>query len=552
MVRPHLQIHPARTPATPLPAATVLLLRDGEQGLEVLMTRRSMSASFAPGAYVFPGGGIDATDAVVHHLALRRPSQDDLRLTQAIAAIRESFEELGVLLAMDGAGRMADMRDIAKLDRQQSLFEQCEAMGLKLVADQVFVLAHWITDRDLKRRFDVPFLVARMPEGQTPVADEQEQFEPLWIRPEDALRRHRQDDFFIIFPTIRTLERMQAHQTVESVLQACAHEQPWFTSCPRAGWLNQKEARYMEHDAPFGELALTSRDGQIVHQLDWQTHEPVRLLKHVQRLTAPNPSIMTGPGTNSYLVGDEHNGFIVIDPGPADQTHVQRLWDATQGHIKAIICTHSHPDHSPGAVLLKNLCGSHGVDAPVWGMASKPTTQKHSVFVPDLELVHGQRIVINGIDDSHSLHVVHTPGHAANHVCLILEEDGLLFSGDHILNGSTTVIDPPDGHMGDYLASLDTLIALADQFQVEFILPAHGHVLGNVWGESFSAIECMQRLKSHRLTREAKVRQAMEQLPHGDLNDWLPLVYDDVPKGIWPVAMRSLMAHVEHIRECKP
>ncbi len=548
MVRPHLQIHPERTPATPLPAATVLLLRDGEQGLEVLMTRRSMSASFAPGAYVFPGGGIDASDAQVHHFANRRVTQDDTRLTQAIAAIRESFEELGVLLATDAQGRMADMQDIAKLDRNQALHTQCDALGLKLAADQVFVLAHWITDRDLKRRFDVPFLVARMPDHQTPVADEQEQFEPVWIRPSEALRRHREEDFFIIFPTIRTLERMQAHHTVDSVLQACANEQPWFTSCPRAGFLNAQEARFMEHDAPYGELALTSRDGQIVHHLDWQTQAPVRLIQHVQRLTAPNPSVMTGPGTNSYVVGDADSGFIVIDPGPPDADHVQRLWHITQGQIQALVCTHSHPDHSPGAALLQALCAQHGVKVPIWGMASLPTARAHSDFVPDRQLKDGERLVLQSGEHRHSLRVVHTPGHAANHVCLILEEDGLLFSGDHVLNGSTTVIDPPDGHMGEYLASLDKLMALGHEFQVAFILPAHGHVLGNVWGEAYSAIDCMNRLKNHRLARELKVLKAMQALPDGSMDDWLALVYDDVPQAIWPVAMRSLEAHVQHIR----
>jgi glyoxylase-like metal-dependent hydrolase (beta-lactamase superfamily II)/8-oxo-dGTP pyrophosphatase MutT (NUDIX family) len=548
MVRPHLQIHPERIPATPLPAATVLLLRDGEQGLEVLMTRRSMSASFAPGAYVFPGGGIDASDAEIHHLVKRRPTQDDTRLTQAVAAIRESFEELGVLLATDREGRMADMNDIAKLDRSQALHTQCEALGLQLAADHVFVLAHWITDRDLKRRFDVPFLVARMPEGQTPVADEQEQFEPVWIRPAEALRRHREEEFFIIFPTIRTLERMQAHASVDSVLQACANEQPWFTSCPRAGFLNAQEARFMEHDAPYGELALTCRDGQIVHHLDWQTNQPVRLLEHVQRLTAPNPSVMTGPGTNSYLVGDTDSGYIVIDPGPPDAAHVQRLWDSTAGHIQAIVCTHSHPDHSPGAALLQQLCAQHGLQVNVLGMASLPTARAHSDFVPDRELVDGERLVLQSGAHSHSLRVVHTPGHAANHVCLILEEDGLLFSGDHVLNGSTTVIDPPDGHMGDYLASLDKLMAWGHEFQVAFILPAHGHVLGNVWGEPYSAIDCMNRLKNHRLARELKVLKAMQARPEGRMEDWLALVYDDVPQAIWPVAMRSLEAHVAHIR----
>ena len=512
------------------------------------MTRRSMSASFAPGAYVFPGGGIEPSDAQSHALAKRRHTQTDERLTQAMAAIRESFEELGVLLATHPDGRMADMNDIATFDRLQPLAPQIQSRGMQLAADQVFVLAHWVTDRDLKRRFDVPFLVARMPQGQTPVADDKEQFEPLWIRPQDALQRHRNNDFFIIFPTIRTLERMQAFDSVDQVLAACANEQPWFHSCPRAGWLQGKESRHMEHEPPFGELALTCRDGQIVHHLDWQHEKPVHLLSHVQRLTAPNPGVMTGPGTNSYLIGDDNSGFIVIDPGPADPEHVQRLWQACHGHVRFIVCTHSHPDHSPAAVLLKDLCAQHGVQVRTMGMPSADTARAHSQLVPDHVLRDGDRLVLHSGNDTHTLLVVHTPGHAANHLCLILEEDGLLISGDHILNGSTTVIDPPDGHMGDYLASLDKLSALCQAFQVEFILPAHGHVLGNEWGEPHSALDAIARLKAHRLTRDAKVRRVMQAHPQGNPDSWLPLAYDDVPPGLWPVAMRSLLAHVQYIQ----
>jgi recombination protein RecT len=151
-------------------AATVLLLRDGVggAGVEVLMTRRSASASFAPGAYVFPGGAIDAADSAMHAIAARRSTQGDMQLTQAIAAIRESFEELGVLLARHADGRPADDADIATLRRDQPFAAQCEVRGLTLAADQVYLLAHWVTDRDLPRRFDVPFLVARMPAGQRP------------------------------------------------------------------------------------------------------------------------------------------------------------------------------------------------------------------------------------------------------------------------------------------------------------------------------------------------------------------------------------------------
>ena len=544
MVRTSQLLYPQREPAPLRPAATVLLMRDGPRGLEVLMTRRSMTASFAPGAYVFPGGGIDAADAQAHSMAQRRPMQSDLHLTQAIAAIRESFEELGILFARHADGRWADPMDIAAIDRQGPFAAQCQARGLTLAADQVFVLAHWITDRDLPRRFDVPFLVARMPEGQTPVADESEQFEPVWVRPQDALDRHAQGDFFIIFPTIRTLERLKAFADVDAVLQACAvNDEPLWTSCPRAGWLAGNEARYMEHEAPFGELALVTPDGQIHHHLDWKTDQAVQLLKNLQRLTAPNPGVMTGPGTNSYLVGDPNTGYIAIDPGPADDEHLQRLWRAAGGQIKAIVCTHSHPDHSPGAAPLQALC-TH--KPPILGLASKPTARVNSRFTPERELTDGEKLVLQGTgaqgDITHTLRVVHTPGHAANHLCLVLEEDGLLFSGDHVLNGSTTVIDPPDGHMGDYLDSLDKLAAACMAGGIEFILPAHGHVLG-------FAHQAITHLKAHRLKREAKIAAAMQALPQGSLQEWVEKAYDDVPPRLWPVAARSLQAHVDHIRE---
>ncbi|NQW93132.1 MAG: NUDIX domain-containing protein, partial [Polaromonas sp.] len=288
MVRPNQLLQLTREPVPLRNAATVLLLRDSIQGIEVLMTRRSMTASFAAGAYVFPGGGIDAADSAAHGQSTRRPTQSDLHLTQAIAAIRESFEELGVLLAKHADGSHVTTADIAALDRKTPFAAQCKARGLTLAGSDVFVLAHWVTDRDLPRRFDVPFLVARMPEGQEPVADEAEQFEPEWIRPADALAKHAAGKFFIIFPTIRTLERLQHYASVDAVLDACASEQPMWTSCPRAGFLHGKEARYMEHEAPYGELELTSPDGQIVHTLDWKTDAPVRLLKNVMRLTAPN------------------------------------------------------------------------------------------------------------------------------------------------------------------------------------------------------------------------------------------------------------------------
>ncbi|TCP17458.1 MBL fold metallo-hydrolase [Simplicispira metamorpha] len=557
MPRTTQQLHPRREPARTLSAATVLLLRDapgpdGTPRLQVLMTRRSDKASFAPGAYVFPGGGIDALDAdpATHAAAARRPTQSDLHLTQAMAAIRESFEELGILLARHPDGRMAGAADIAAIDRHQPFAAQCQAHGLTLAADSVYLLAHWTADRDLPKRFDVPFLVAHMPEGQTPVADEQEQFEPVWVHPQDALERHAAGSFFMIYPTIRTLERLAKFASADAVLAAVANEQPLWVSCPRAGLLHGKESRHMEDEAPFGELALVCPDGQIVHPLEWQSERAVPLLKNVQRLTAPNPGVMTGPGTNSYLVGEPATGYIAIDPGPADAEHLDKLWRAAGGDIRMIVCTHSHPDHSPGAAPLQQLCVQAGrAKPPILGLPSAPTARADSHFTPDRALQNHELLALTGKgpegEITHTLQAIHTPGHAANHLCLLLLEDGLLFSGDHILNGSTTVINPPDGNMADYLDALDALDALCAQHGADFILPAHGYVLGQ-------ARSAIAQLKAHRLAREAKVIAAMQALPDGTLQDWVAHAYTDVPERMWPLAQRSLIAHVERIRAQGP
>ena len=131
---------------------------------------------------------------------------------------------------------------------------------------------------------------------------------------------------------------------------------------------------------------LNAAQGKLPPPADWQTDAPVPLLRNVLRLTAPNPGVMTGPGTNSYLVGDAATGYTVIDPGPADADHLQRLWqaalhpDGTGGNIKRIVCTHSHPDHAPGAWPLQALCAHR---PPVMGLPSAPTARAASAFTPD-------------------------------------------------------------------------------------------------------------------------------------------------------------------------
>jgi len=185
-------------------------------------------------------------------------------------------------------------------------------------------------------------------------------------------------------------------------------------------------------------------------------------------------------------------------------------------------------------------------------LPSAPTARSASQFSPDRSLQNGELLTLypKGLEgdlaynSGHTLQVIHTPGHAANHLCLVLLQDGLLFSGDHILSGSTTVIDPPDGDMNDYMTSLDRLSQACTELGVTFILPAHGYVIGGPDDEALAAIA---RLKVHRLQREAKVLAAMQALPDGTPDDWLALAYADVPERMWPVAKRSLLAHLARI-----
>ncbi len=494
------------------------------------MTRRSNSASFAPGAFVFPGGALDEADGSPHAaaLSLTRASQSEEQRAFSIAAIREAFEELGILLAYRADGTVADGGDVARLDRAGGDFlVQMQQGGYRLAVDQVWWLCHWITDRDLPKRFDARFFIARMPAGQAPVADEGETFEPVWVSPADALSRHERGDFKMIFPTIRTLRRLAGIASVDDLLAACTTEQPLFVSCPRAGRINGEVERFSEHESPYGELELVAPDGRVVHSLDWQHERPVSLLANVRRLTAPNPGRMTGPGTNTYIVG-EPGAYAVIDPGPDDPGHIARIAALVGDGLRYILCTHAHPDHAPGAAPLRELTG-----APVLGAPSGPNFRSEWAFTPERSLTHGERISLGDT----TLRVVHTPGHASNHLCFLLEEDRLLLSGDHINNGSTVVIDPPDGDMGAYLRALE---ALLDE-PIDYILPAHGWVLG-------FAHDAIRRLIAHRLGREAKVLAAVRKMPGATLAELVPSVYEDVDSVLYPVAARSLLAHLEKLR----
>jgi len=251
--------------------------------------------------------------------------------------------------------------------------------------------------------------------------------------------------------------------------------------------------------------------------------ELVRINDLVRRITAPNPGMMTGPGTNAYLIGRE--ALAVIDPGPEGAEHCARLVEAAGGRLRWILCTHTHLDHSPNARALKAATG-----AQVLGFAKVPADgRQDTAFAPDRALVDGDVLET----PEFRLRAVHTPGHASNHLCYLFEEQKLLFTGDHVMQGSTVVISPPDGDMVVYLASLERLLG----FEQSAFAPGHGRIIDRTHDE-------VRRLLAHRMKREQKVVEAFAPKNPATIDELVTVAYDDVPPQVHPVARRSLHAHL--------
>lgn len=236
----------------------------------------------------------------------------------------------------------------------------------------------------------------------------------------------------------------------------------------------------------------------------------------VRRIVAPNPNLYTGPGTNTYLVGIDE--IVVVDPGVDDPSHLDAICGCGGDRIRWIAVTHTHVDHATGAAALAERTG-----AEVLGFGAKDG------FKPDRRLRDGD--VVDSTE--FRLRAIHTPGHASNHLCYLVEEERMLLSGDHINSSATVVIRPPDGDMAAYLDSLAALRKL----RLRSIAPGHGHLIEDPGGTIDWYLE-------HRREREAKVLAALTEAGSAKIDQLIPVVYDDVDEERWPIARYSMHAHL--------
>ena len=246
----------------------------------------------------------------------------------------------------------------------------------------------------------------------------------------------------------------------------------------------------------------------------------------VRRIVAHNPGIMTGPGTNTYLVGIDE--IAVIDPGPDDDAHLDAIAGCGGDRIRWILLTHTHEDHSPGALGLKKRTGAEI-------LAFGPGQGRGKVR---LDGTLGDKAIIEATE--FHLTALHTPGHASNHLCYLLNEERTLFTGDHIMEGSTVVISPPDGDMATYLTSLERLKTLRPRLKA--IAPGHGHVIDDPLATIDATIE-------HRLAREAQVLEVLRAKGTATVAELVEEIYVDVAPPLHPVAQRTVWAHLRKLAD---
>lgn len=467
-------------------ASTVVLVRDGNSGPELLFVKRPESMRFLGGFHAFPGGALDPDDFGPRARELSSLSAESAAEAMGddageypalgfyVCALRELFEEVGILLTDDTTN--GDLRSARAelLNGGTPFSEIVERLGVTLGTHLLRYHTRWTAPEALPIRFDVRVFIAAA-RGE-PDPDPREVAAIDWMSPTNALARSEIGTMLMAPPTVATISSV----------------------------------------AGFG----SAKEMVSGHRAETHQREPEVLSQAVRRLVAPNASVMTGPGSNTYLVGRDRT--IVIDPASMDRQHLHAIADA--GKVFAIVVTHHHPDHASGSLDLAEMTGAKV-------MGSRKLIERFLMDESWVPLDDGSVIEADDV----SLEIIETPGHASDHICLWLASERALFSGDLILGEGTTVISPPDGNLSDYLQSLERVAALYP----DRIYPGH-------FGHRDDASSWIDWYLNHRREREQQILAVLEG-GAVSVPEIVEVVYRDYPANLHPVAERSVLAHLEKL-----
>lgn len=470
-------------------AACVVLVRGHGRELEVFWVRRGDAVPFQPGFMAFPGGKVDEADGTFDVPGV----PDDFERAARVCAVREALEETGVLLAHDGD---VDARSIASarsalLEGRATLAEVTGEHGWVLEPESLTFAGRWQTPVFAPVRFDTLFFLCRLPEGQEPSVIPGELAGGEWVRPLEALDRYRRGQLTFAAPILWTLIALAEG---EEGLAARIAQGPARAATP----VRRVELQW----------------GVVLHAMP----------------TKPLPPALF---TNAFLLGEKE--MALVDPGSGEPEHLRDLFalvehlESEGRSVQMIVATHHHPDHIGGIQACRER-----FRARVVGHALLAKHLPLDVVVKD-----GDWLPLAPGLDEWMLQVLETPGHTRDSISLWHPKRRALFCGDLIPGGAgTVIIDPPDGDMTAYLASLERCANL----DPATLFPAHGSPTG-------AAVRRIRSLVRHRLDREAKVLAALASGVTKPvlLAELVPVVYSDTPNELWGYAERSLLAHLEKL-----
>ncbi len=512
---------------TPVDAATVILLN--QDFTQVLWARRNTELKFLGGWHAFPGGKLEASDAEI-----KVENCADAELAKFIVcAARETFEEVGVLLARGGEkltrGQLASLHDDL-ISGRFSLAEILANWGLRIHAEDFFYTGFWTTPQFSPARFKTRFFLVVCPPKQTPYAAITELQNVEFIKPKDALLAWEKSEVLISPPVLISLKELYAAEKYRENLIT-----------------DEVVITQLETDTKIKSGNLKT----IVQTLLEKSHKFAGQINYIEL----NPRIVCFPlktetlppatHTNCFIVGKKE--FIVIDAAAKEASQQIAFHEFIDSFIErgfvcqAIIVTHLHPDHCGGeTVLQKHLLEKFGLRVPILAheLTAESLTNKIKFKIKFDRFIEDDEVFQLQDEDGKTfeLKALHAPGHARGHLCFYDEKFGFLLSGDNVIGAGSVIIAPPEGNMIDYLNSLETMKNLPN---LKFLCGSHGAAI-------FGAKDKIESYIAHRLERERKILEAIESGAKS-LIEIVKKVYADVSPELWKLAEKSVEAHLEKL-----